>query len=347
MAGATARCFLALAAKRASRYDRIVWQIERTKEMWAICRDCNRWIPRGTYRFGSYDVDRWYHLECAQVRDSRAFQPFAEEAERLSGATPATRRDVRERNAELEAHVVAQDDDATLAVFADWLQSVDDPWGDLIALELAGRAADARDVLKQNLDDLIGDLSPRMFEWRRGCIHKATLDVLPSTEGQAILEKIFALRTSLILRELHVPILMREEAVAMLNERGRTLRSLFAWFNYNLKLLELPLDALTIHITQYVSWYQWIDLPPVTRLKICGERRFPLPMIDALFDSPLVQRLRWLEITDGALDESGEQLIALRRKDIAHIPVLNFSLALDDVFPEQKAAWRAASAASG
>ena len=36
----------------------------------------------------------------------------------------------------LEARLLAQPDDLEIrAVFADWLQSIDDPWGELIALE--------------------------------------------------------------------------------------------------------------------------------------------------------------------------------------------------------------------
>jgi hypothetical protein len=38
----------------------MVWQIEEAKERLAICRDCNRRIERGAYRFGNYDLERWY-----------------------------------------------------------------------------------------------------------------------------------------------------------------------------------------------------------------------------------------------------------------------------------------------
>ena len=330
-----------------------MWQIEETKERLAACRDCNRRIERGTHRFGSYDLDRWYHLECAAVRGSRAFAPFAQEAAALmQRPLPATRTE-HARNLELEARLLAQPDDLEIrAVFADWLQSIDDPWGELIALELGGR--DARTVLKAHFDELIGDFSPRMLEWRHGFIYKATLDVLvPSTNANHILEALFALRTAMLLRELRLPLYLREDAMTVLAQAPRTLRHLFMWFTYDIRLLALPhLEQLTIYKGEYATieieaiapLLAATRLPNVTRLKICGLGALPVPVLAALLDSNLVKQLRWLEITDGTLDGVGQTFIARRRAALAHIPVLNFSVPLDDVFPEQTAAWLARAA---
>lgn len=323
----------------------VVWQIEPTKEARSICRDCNRRIRRGEHRFGNYDLDRWYHLECAVVRDSRAFAPFAQEAAALMRPAAPDRRAERVRNAELEARLVAQPDDtATMAVFADWLQSNGDPWGELIALALDGKSVTS--VLKEHLDDLIGSCPPRMFEWRYGFIDKATFDVqAPSNSAFETLEAVFALRTSVILRELEIPAFLGPDAVTALNEQAsRTLRHLSVWFTSNIRELALPsLEQLTI-LTPYraveSSTLTAAQLPRLTRLKLRG-RPLSLPVLGELLDSALVQRLTWLEITDGALDAEGEALVARRAKNLEHIPVLNFSLALDDVFPQQKAAWRA------
>ena len=252
--------------------------------------------------------------------------------------TPAT-----PRNLALEARLVAQpDDEATIAVYADWLQSVGDPWGDLIALELAERDAEARAVLREHLNELIGDLEPRFFEWRRGFIHKLNLGLAHIETVAALLAKVFDLRTAMILRELHSPLRLRPNAIDVLNARGRSVRSIYTRFTDDITKLEMPsLQQLSLQLaTEQPSPATMAALPPVKWLRIAGP--LPLPALSALLDSPLIADLCWLELVD--IDRSGEALIARRRAELAHIPVLNFSLALDDLFPQQKAAWRARQA---
>ena len=100
-----------------------------------------------------------------------------------------------QRNLALEAKVIASTDDDALAVFGDWLQSHGDPWGELIALQLAGKKREAKQFLKQHMVELIGEtLHPRMFEWRRGVVDLVRLEM--GGAAHQTLAEILELRTT-------------------------------------------------------------------------------------------------------------------------------------------------------
>ena len=188
-------------------------EIEKAKSGRAKCRVCDEAIAAGELRLAeeapsesvhfSGTIDRYYHLECA-VRDrprvlARALQvtaielPDREELEaRLEGAigTFETRSEASQAVVETTdeyrefAASVATASSATLAeaalVFADWLQSVGDPRGDLIALhhaldsasperrgELEGRA---KKILARNAKALVPEFADVELSWRSGFV---------------------------------------------------------------------------------------------------------------------------------------------------------------------------------
>jgi len=269
------------------------WFIERAK-IGSVCHVCQAWIPRKQYRFGNWDLDRWYHLDCAVERNPRSFEPFAEQAAKLLAAPSAPDEPAEyPRNPELEARLVASpDDDALRAVYADWLQSVGDPWGDLIALELAHK--DARTILRDNVDTLIGSFPPRMFDWRRGFIDKISLDVVAPPAAADILVGAFGLRTTLLVRELYLPLYAATVVTEINACAPRTIRHISTWFSS-------ALDRLA--------------LPNLERLTLFGYR-FALPDFRTFLDTPFVQSLATLEIARDILDDSTREEIA-RRTDLA------------------------------
>jgi hypothetical protein len=329
-----------------------VWQIEPSKEDRSICRDCNRYIARGAHRFGNYELDRWYHLDCAAVRSSRAFAPFAKEAAALLAPAAPVARAQPPRDRAMEARLLAQPDLGMMSVFADALLRAGDPWGELIACEIAGNSAAAREVLKDHYDDLIGNHAPRIFEWRHGFIHKVALELVPTDEATRIISDVVSLRTAILLRELHVPLPLRPEAFAVIARSAPSLRHLSIWFtNHVDRLAHERLERLTVHMTLYANphiptlqhFLAATHVPALRRLRLEGAT-LPVSFLSALLDSKLVQQLACFEIADETLDGGGEHLLERRGADLAHIPVLNFPVALDGVFPVQKAAWRARAA---
>jgi len=90
------------------------------------------------------------------------------------------------RNPALERAIVANpyDTDAYM-VYADWLQDQGDPRGELIALQIAGKAAAAKKLLARHADGFLGALADHQkchdrgkrdaFTWQYGFIHRVRL----------------------------------------------------------------------------------------------------------------------------------------------------------------------------
>jgi uncharacterized protein (TIGR02996 family) len=83
---------------------------------------------------------------------------------------------------ELEARCLeAPDDPAPWSIYADWLQAHGDPRGEIAALQLAGRRAEARRVLGAHLAELTGsDAESFVFEYRHGFARRATIRLGPA-----------------------------------------------------------------------------------------------------------------------------------------------------------------------
>jgi uncharacterized protein (TIGR02996 family) len=95
---------------------------------------------------------------------------------------------VARTNPALEKAIIANPtDDAAYLVYADWLQSHDDPRGELIALQSAGKTKPAQKLLAQHADYFLGPLHAHQqchdghdkklpaFTWKNGFIHAARL----------------------------------------------------------------------------------------------------------------------------------------------------------------------------
>lgn len=107
------------------------------------------------------------------------------------------------RHPELEAAIAATPDDSgPYQVFADFLQSNNDPWGTLIALQVAGKQESADAFLDRNADALLGDLAGLYrgrdleLEWRWGFIRRAHLRATLDTAHRltAVLRQLLAHR---------------------------------------------------------------------------------------------------------------------------------------------------------
>jgi uncharacterized protein (TIGR02996 family) len=334
----------------------MAWRIEQAKSDRSSCRQCGERIAKGEHRFGSDDLNAaWYHLGCAEAGKPRAFKPFAAKAATLiakapkkPAAKPAPKKQARD--ADLEARVIANPDDATLAVFADALQSNGDPWGELIALELAGKTTEAKKVLKANLDALVGNFAPRMFDWRRGFIDRIQLEIRSKLDMQReMLDKALALRTAVLVRELSLPLKADEDFVAFVNKRvPKTVTKLFTWLVNPVGKLALPnLERLDLYVladetvdaAAITPLFAGKQLPKVKRFSMYN-RPVPAALLTALLDSPFLKQLEWLELTQNALDREGRDLLRQRKHQLAHIEVLNFDGPMDD-FRAQYNAWLA------
>ena len=334
----------------------MAWRIEQAKTDRSSCRQCGQRIAKGEHRFGNDDLNAlWYHLGCAQAGKPRAFKPFATKAAGLMkkapakpAAKPAPKKKTQGRDVDLEARVIANPDDETVGVFADALQANGDPWGELIALELAGKEKEAKKVMKANLESLVGSFAPRMFEWQRGFIDRIQIESRASRAVQReTLDKVLDLRTTMLVREIVLPLKLDDDFAAFLNKRvPPTVKKLFTWLVNPVGKLALPnLERLDLYglrdetpdAAALAPIFAGKQLPKLERLDIAN-RPLPIPVLAALLDSPLVKQLDWLELTQHALDEEGMKLVKQRKKQLENISVIRID-GLDDVFPKQYNAW--------
>lgn len=331
----------------------MAWRIEEAKTDRSSCRQCGQRIARGEHRFGNDDMNAlWYHLGCAATGKPVAFKPFAKKAAALmpkTAAKPAAKK-AGARNPALEAKLAANPDDDTRAVYADWLQSNGDPWGEIIALELAGKEADAKKLFKQHGDALAGGLAPRMFGWHKGFIDRIQLERRASVAQQKqTLETLFALPATLLVRELVMPGKLDAACIAVVNQQApRTVTKVFMWLVDAAGGLALPnLEQLDLFglsnlpapsVAAFTPLFEAKHVPKLRRLSI-GRKILGVPMLAALLDSKLLRQLTCLELAPFALDEEGVAYIKKRKRDLAHIEALNIG-GVNDVFEKQERAFQ-------
>lgn len=109
----------------------------------------------------------------------------------------------------LDAELVKLDADPSAegrVVFGDWLQSVGHPWGEIISMDHAGKAAE-RDALIAANSTILGELARRTeqakFGWQQGFIDEATiLSGGNSTVLRQCMQALFALPAARYLRRL-------------------------------------------------------------------------------------------------------------------------------------------------
>ena len=330
----------------------MAWRIEQAKTGRSSCRQCGQQIAKDEHRFGNDDLNAtWYHLGCAEAGKPRAFKPFAKEAAALmSKAAPKAKPKQANggRNAELEARLVANPDDETRAVFADWLQGNGDPWGELIALELAGNESAAKKLFKQHVATLTGGFAPRMFEWDKGFIRRVQLEPRAKANVQReTLEKVLALPAAILLREIAIPTKIDAAFIDFLNKRlSPSVKQVFTWFTNEVAGLALPhlerLDLFALRDVELdaaalVPLFAAKQVPRVKRLSIYNSPLSP-PVLNAFLDSKLLRQLEWLELAQNALDAGGVALVTERAAAFEHVAVMRID-GLDGIFKKQYAAW--------
>lgn len=310
----------------------MAWRIEQAKSDRSSCRFCNKRIAKGEHRFGNDELTSdWYHLACAPEGKPRAFKPFAAEAAKLASPTvakPAPKAEGSSRNLELEAKLAADPADrATRAVFADWLQSRGDPWGELIALELAGKKTEAKRLLKQHAEALTGGFGARGLTWKRGFIDDIVVDGSLKS-AKVSLPGLLGIRTAFLTRRLRVALSPDAELVrAIAQHAPKGLRDLFIWLSPAVDELALPsIEKLTLMVQRdrpvgadaLRTLFLGARLPKLRRL---GFFQAPLSVdfLRALVESTLCRRLEWLAFYQNALSSEGERFLDSRRRELAHL----------------------------
>ena len=192
---------------------------------------------------------------------------------------------MRERNAALEDDIVRTPDDlAPRAVYADWLQSRGDPFGDIIALCLAKKFQEARRLIARHEDDLFGDLTRKMFAWDRGLIDYASFDNIRPKVMRTSFARMLEQRTCFFVRDIRLPYGNDPQLIALIGT-VRALRS-----------LRIPLLDVTVHLSS----------PTLEILHLCDHwqigsfalllRGTPFPtlhtlLIDHILDANLIDEL--------------------------------------------------------
>lgn len=265
--------------------------IEIAKSGRSRCRTCKRAIAKGDLRVSEEFVSaytqeieaRFHHLSCAA-----GSQPYV-----LKQALESTDVEVPDR-AELEARIeralsvtdVAAEDEGQkleyarfvedvtkdptdahrLTVFADWLQSVEDPRGELIVIqqEIETASRDERERLLQKESKLLATHRRRLvpevlggkIAWRRGFVHR--LEIRDAT-GLVVetLERSFGHPSLCLLAELAVKLAWEDITVsANLPPLPKTLRA-----------LELG-DHVSLHLGAVAEMLR--PLPHLERLRIAA-----------------------------------------------------------------------------
>lgn len=331
------------------------WRIEQAKTDRSTCRQCGLPIAKGEQRFGKESTlgTAWYHLGCAAAGKPRAFKPFAEQAAKLATKAKQPAKPASETSSEpdLVARLVANPDDATRGIYADWLQGQGDPLGEYIALALAGHATAAKQVFKQHRAAFTGGFPTRMFEWHKGLIDAVKFQHLGRAEARiSVLEKILALPAAVLVRRVLMPSRLDASVVARLNEKlPPSVTTLFVYFTNDVAGFALPqlqhlelwsgVSDVALDADELAPFFAAKGLPNVTTLSIYGHGEFSATIAAALLDSQLCRQLEILEITARAFDDAAEALVTAQQHKLAHIEAVKIE-GLDALFPQQHAAWK-------
>lgn len=241
------------------------------------------------------------------------------------------------------------DDESAYSVLADWLQSKGDPRGELIALELAGKSAEAGGLLVKHGGALLGDLADHQkvhdgsnddaFTWKWGFIQRAKLShnhyadeafkgsmadvlraLLDHPSGQFIRELSFAFNNDPNEDDL-------QTMIDVLAEKQRpTIRSLFFG---DFKYAGAARDEDRGEDTE-ISWYAigdlsklWVQVPNLETLIIqCGSSQSAIAGVGATLGEVVLPKLKHFEYRTGGLEQATMQSIAqMQAPALEHIDV--------------------------
>jgi uncharacterized protein (TIGR02996 family) len=316
------------------------WRIEPARTGRSTCRVCNRVIQEGEVRFGQDEVTAtWYHLGCAAKGKPRAFKPFAAKAAEIakqgwkqSGPKSASKK--APRNPELEAALVqAPRDEQRRLVYADWLQSRSDPWGEIIALACAGKGKEASKLLRVHQADLTAGQSSHKeatFFWTRGFISWIAFEPKKQERAVPLLEELLSLRAAVVLDELSLELQLNREVVELVSARSpRSLRKLNLTLGEGLGALAHPgLEALSVCIDDETCLSELAGLsgkrlPALRRLDVLSATDSSRAVMQAVVDSPVLKTLQVLDVGSN-LEDFGVEVMLENAKALAHIPAIWF-----------------------
>lgn len=320
------------------------YRIEKAPTARSSCRQCGKLIAKDEYRFGQDTFNAtWFHLKCAEAGRPRAWKPFANKipadakAAMTKADAPAKKKKTPDRNAELERKLIADpDDEKTRLVFADWLQSKGDPWGELLSLVHAGKEKEARKHFKEHSADLTGGFAPRLLTWRRGFIDGVGFEAKKPAQAAKLFEELLGVRTAMLLRYAGFPVEPDHALIEVISRRAPpTLTGLFLWIGDGVGEIAVPsLRDLTIMVNRQIAPGQLSTLlsaakvPKLARLTLYGTgnqeaRLLSTGFLEELARSTLLKQLDMLEVTQGLLDEAGANTILANRAAFAHLRAFN------------------------
>lgn len=322
------------------------WQIAKTTSAASRCRLCDRAIDAGDWKFGqSTPKSRWFHLRCAAEGAPVVFPPFEAEAKKLLSASKSAAKQ-RAFTVPREVEKALSSGRNGLHVFADWLQTNEDPWGTLIALALAGKEDAARRHLNQHAESLLGPFRFRRYDWswRDGLVVAA---VLKGTEA-ALLEQlgdIPSTRTMSRLQRLRLegPHVNRAVLQAVSKLAPKSLEGLsFTISQPGLAALSLPnLKRLRVQLNAN-SAAELLDaeVPALEVLQLEWEHRknavFPASFIQQLVRSKLLKQLRRLDLHgDHVLDDAGLQQLLSHRDALSHLEAMHLAVVVQPRFGKE------------
>lgn len=322
------------------------WRIEEAKTGKSTCRVCNLAIAAGELRFGQdARTARWFHLGCAAEGAPRAFKPFAAKADKLlvdaKPVKPVATAEPAPKSAKAssaEGRLIAAvrrdpSDREAKQVLADWLQQHGDRWGELIALELAGKTKDAKAVAKSCFAELAGGFGPRVLEWRDGFISGATLAGKDPRRVEQQLAELVGLR-AVALTDLVLEVPTDAVLYAKLGQLAPpTLEHLVTYDTTGIAALALPnLVELTLQLRSSRDEFDELEraqLPALRSFAIRGKGNGENDLarttvvapaaVTALIEGSLMRRLEFVELAFGALNDNGVLRVLKHADKLRHL----------------------------
>jgi uncharacterized protein (TIGR02996 family) len=315
------------------------------------CNVCHKQVRIGRpgyYTGGEYGKDEtalWYHLECAlKMRPMPpGFAKYAKHARIDVAEKNQKPRGVAARNPKLEAQIIAHPGDRdALAVLADWLQAEGDPWGELMALAMAGKNTDR--FFASHKKDFVGTVYDGDLIWRDGLIREFFSETNLPKSLVKTLGQLFELRTAFALERIFVPCITAE-VVAALAKAPRGLRAISTRATEkNLALLAHPtvtcleLSGGTPDDAALARLLDGKRFPAVRRLDWDAYPGDALPAssLKVLLESKLLERLEVLALEKPVLDRAGSELLLANVDKLRHIPAVRLCVWSTVVVPLDK-----------
>ena len=211
-------------------------------------------------------------------------------------------------------------------MFADWLLSIGDPLGEVLALDNAGKAKAATRLIAQRSQG-IGGFNRTVLVWRGAFVDAVRIPDMMSPRALAMLAKIFDRPSSLFVRKASLGFAPSHAIVELLSERATTLRHLFCWFGGGIGDLAVPtLERLDLFVrvklpidvgslapllaAERVPALRWVEV---------YDKPVSVELLAALLDSKLLRQLEWLGLVQSSVDGAGARFLLQHAGKLAHL----------------------------